>query len=150
MGRFSSHKQQYFGSILIGTSVFGSFMYGGYTWYDEAFLSGIIIYILCRVNIYNKSEFFNVKRADYVYALFLLYFLFASINGIFYFLSVGTELPYIIQKFRWIGFVLLLLATLLLGDLEKRSNIKTKNKIDFRIGTAVLKPFRIIKKFLNK
>jgi hypothetical protein len=124
VGRFSSHQQQYFGNILIGTSVFGSFMYGGYTWYDEAFLSGIIIYILCRVNIYNKSKFFNVKRADYVYALFLLYFLFASINGIFYFLSVGTELPYIVQKFRWIGFVLLLVATLLLGDLEKRSNLK--------------------------
>lgn len=34
--------------------------------------------------------------------------------------------------------------------LEKKNNIKIQNKIDFRVGTAVLKPFRIIKFFFNK
>lgn len=34
--------------------------------------------------------------------------------------------------------------------LEKKQNIKIRNKIDFRVGTAVLKPFRIIKSFFKK
>jgi hypothetical protein len=32
----------------------------------------------------------------------------------------------------------------------KRNNIKIQNKIDFRIGAAVLKPFRFIKSFFKK
>ncbi|MDI6046610.1 glycosyltransferase family 2 protein [Flavobacterium yafengii] len=33
--------------------------------------------------------------------------------------------------------------------LEKKNNIKVHNKIDFRVGAAVLKPFRIIKAFFK-
>ncbi len=36
------------------------------------------------------------------------------------------------------------------NDLEKKNRIKTQNKIDFRVGTAILKPFRIIKSFFKK
>lgn len=34
--------------------------------------------------------------------------------------------------------------------LEKKQNLKIQNKIDFRLGTALLKPFRIIKSFFKK
>lgn len=34
--------------------------------------------------------------------------------------------------------------------LEKINNIKIQNKVDFRVGSAVLRPFRIIKSFFNK
>lgn len=35
-------------------------------------------------------------------------------------------------------------------ELEKNNNIKIQNKIDFKTGAVVLKPFRIIKSFFNK
>jgi len=34
--------------------------------------------------------------------------------------------------------------------LEKKQNIKIQNKIDYRLGAALLKPFRIIKSFFKK
>lgn len=34
--------------------------------------------------------------------------------------------------------------------LEKRQNTKIQNRIDYRLGAAILKPFRIIKSFFNK
>ena len=67
VGKVSLRRKMYFGNILIGTSILGSLMYGGYTWYDESFLAGFLFYVFLRNR---RFEIMSVIKENKLYFLF--------------------------------------------------------------------------------
>ena len=116
IGRVSRYQNSFHGNILIGTSALGALMFGGYTWYDESFLFGVIFSVFSQKH---KLEFIKTIKENKFYSFFLLYFLFEFINGIIYFSKFDDNFLDITRKFRWFFFIFLLLFTLLLGKLKK-------------------------------
>ena len=113
VGRNSIRSGRYFPNTLIGTAAFGPLMYGGFTWYDEIFLSGLLAFMYYKRIKLPIKEFIKKQK---IYFVFLLYFLFEFFNGISFFQSNNEE---ILRKFRWLIFLLLLFWVATIGNLDK-------------------------------
>jgi len=116
VGRNSIRSGRYFLNALVGTSAFGPLMYGGFTWYDETFLFGLLAFMLFRQIKFPIKD--SIKKQK-IYFVFLVYFLIEFINGIFFFLSNNED---ILRKFRWLIYLFLLLLAATMGHLDKARN----------------------------
>lgn len=124
VGRNSIRSGGYFLNALIGTSAFGPLMYGGFTWYDETFLVGLLAFLLFRqIKLPIKDSIEKQK----IYFVFLVYFLIEFFNGIFFFLNNNED---VLRKFRWLIYLILLLLAATFGNLDKTRNFDiTKNHL---------------------
>ena len=116
MGRNSIRSSRYFLNALIGTSAFGPLMYGGFTWYDETFLLGLLAFMLFR---HIKFPIKDLIKKQQIYFVFLVYFFIEFFNGIFFFLNNNED---ILRKFRWLIYLFLLLLAATFGNLDKARN----------------------------
>jgi hypothetical protein len=116
VGKNSMRSGQYFANVLVGTAAFGPLMYGGFTWYDESFLVGILG---CMLFYHIKFPIKASIQRQKIYFSFLIYFSFEFLNGIYYFQNNNEDF---LRKFRWLLLLVLLLTVFSLGNLDKSKN----------------------------
>jgi hypothetical protein len=116
VGKNSIRSGQYFANALVGTAAFGPLMYGGFTWYDESFLTGFLgCMLFYRIKFPIKASI----RKQKIYFSFLIYFTFEFLNGIYYFQNNNEDF---LRKFRWLLLLALLSTVFSLGNLDKSKN----------------------------
>jgi hypothetical protein len=116
VGKNSIRSGQYFANALVGTAAFGPLMYGGFTWYDESFLTGFLgCMLFYRIKFPIKASI----RKQKIYFSFLIYFTFEFLNGIHYFQNNNEDF---LRKFRWLLLLALLSTVFSLGNLDKSKN----------------------------
>ena len=117
--RKTKETQFHFTNILVGCSISAPIMFGGYTFYDEAFLIGYLSQISSK-KIHLRNYLFRSK----IYTLFLIYSLIEILIGIQYFWAQSE--PYL-PKIRWIIFLILICLALT----QNRLNINWINYFKF-------------------
>ncbi len=122
VGRNSIRSGRYFINVLIGTAAFGPLMYGGFTWYDETFLFGLLGVMFYRRIEFPFNEFIKTQK---IYFAFLVYFLFEFLNGVYFFYNNNEE---ILRKFRWLIYLFLLLLVATLGSIDRSKKLEVTNK----------------------
>jgi hypothetical protein len=115
----TKETQFHFTNILVGCAISAPIMFGGYTFYDEAFLIGY----LSQISI-TKTHMRNYLFKSKIFTLFLIYSLIEILIGIQYFWAQSE--PYL-PKIRWIIFLILISLALA----QKRLNINWINYFKF-------------------
>lgn len=121
VGRNSISSGRYLLNTLVGTAAFGPLMYGGFTWYDETFLIGLLgIIFFKQIKIPTKDLIKNQK----IYFVFLIYFLFEFLNGAYFFFNNNED---ILRKFRWLVYLILLVLVATFGNIDKNKKFEVTN-----------------------
>lgn len=98
--------ERYWGFLGAGLVLTTALMLGGYTWYDEAFLVGLVLGNPPRLGADSKRMPGGFWWG--VFVIFCLYSLVEGVRGLIYFTDIGVGDP--IQKLRWVVLFVLILA----------------------------------------
>ncbi|MFA7264999.1 MAG: hypothetical protein WC054_01690 [Candidatus Nanopelagicales bacterium] len=115
--------ERYWGFLGAGLVLTTALMLGGYTWYDEAFLAGLVLGNPPRLGADSKR-----KRGGFwwgAFVIFCVYSLVEGIRGLIYFTDIGVGDP--IQKLRWIVLFVLILAVAVKGKQLADSGVQPRD-----------------------
>lgn len=100
-------------TVFVGLAIFSPLMFGGFSWYEEAFFLGVVLGARKYFLSGQRSREHSLSK---VQLLFILYFLFAIINGFAYFYQQNGEIPF--RKIRWVLFLILIFLIAKLSSKE--------------------------------
>lgn len=115
--------ERYWGFLGAGLVLTTALMLGGYTWYDEAFLVGLVLGNPPRLGADSKR-----KPGGFwwgVFVIFCLYSLVEGVRGLIYFTDIGVGDP--IQKLRWVVLFVLILAVGVKGKQLADSGVRPRD-----------------------
>ena len=118
--------ERYWGFLGAGLVLTTALMLGGYTWYDEAFLIGLVLGNPPRLGADSKRMPGGFWWG--VFVIFCLYSLVEGVRGLIYFTDIGVGDP--IQKLRWVVFFVLILAVGVKGKQLSDSGVRPRGTAD--------------------
>ncbi len=122
VGKNSISSGRYLLNTLVGTAAFGPLMYGGFTWYDETFLVGLLGFMFFKQIKIPTNDLIKTQR---IYFFFLAYFFFEFLNGLYFFYNNNED---ILRKFRWLFYLILLVLVATFGNIDKNKKFEVTNR----------------------
>lgn len=93
--RIRNNPERFWTYLIVGLVFTTPLMFGGYTWYDEFYVFGILFPGIPKIRL-------RAKASSITFALFCMYMLLESVRGILFFSQFGIVDA--LTKIRWILF----------------------------------------------